>query len=358
MSDQSIRRRVCFLPVAGTECPHQLLTMRGLAENDRFEVRHGVDARFFPCLRTWLRHRPDIFYFDWIERYYIGRNPVVTLVKTVTFYLDVLLVAKLFRRRIYWTVHNLHSHEQSISERRELFMQRFFARQAIRIRVFSKSAIGRVSSRLKVAPARLLVLPEGNYIGYYSNRILRDVARDNLKLSADDFVLLWLGNIRPYKGLSELVAVFRKVARANWRLVIAGKPFIESYANEVTNLVQGDKRIDFYPHFIAENDLQTYYNAADVVVLPFVDIENSASLTMSMGFRKPVVAPNLGVIGERLHRQAELVYVPGGLASTLEKLAGLSPARLTEIGQANFEEVQRHRWSDIATLFDEGALPN
>jgi len=352
MSKGPIRPRVCFLPVAGKDCPHQFLTMKGLAESGRFEVRHGVDARFFPCLRTWWQYRPDWFYFDWIERYYIGRNPVVTLVKMITFYLDVLLTTKILRRPIYWTVHNLHSHERMISGRWELFMQRFFARHATRIRVFSQGSMRRVSTGLGVAPAKLFVLPEGNYVGYYKNGITRAEARTNLKLPADDFVLLWLGNIRPYKGLPELIETFQKAAKANWRLVIAGKPYIEAYAVEVTNLVRGDGRIDFRPGFVAEDDLQTFYNAADAVVLPFTDIENSASLTMSMGFGKPVVAPNLGVVGERLRRQPELVYAPGGLAEAFKTLAALPPTRLVEIGRANLEEVAKYKWEDIATLFE------
>jgi len=345
------RQRVCFLPVAGIECPHQLLTMKGLAEDGRFEVRHGVNARFFPCMRTWLRDRPDRFYFDWIDRFHSGRNSLLTLVKSVTFCIDVLMATKILRRPVYWTVHNLHSHEGTASNRRELYMQKFFARHATRIRVFSNGAIGRVSARLGVEPAKLLALPEGSYMDYYPNEISPALARQKLNIPRDQLVLLWLGHIRPYKGLAELIEAFRQVARPNWRLIIAGKPYIEAYANEVAGQVRGNAQIAFYPRFIAEAELQVFFNAADAVVLPFTDIENSASLTMSMGFQKPVVAPNLGVIGERLRGQPELVYWPGGLAGTLEKLAAMPAARLAEIGLANAAEVQRHNWKEIAGLF-------
>ncbi len=355
MNKRNNKLRVCFLPVAGKDCPHQQLTMKGVAESGRFEVRHGVHARFFPCMRTMLRDWPDLLYFDWIDRYYLGRNRVVSWLKMCALYLDVLLTTKVFCRPIYWTVHNLHSHENRNFRPAELHMQRFFARNAARIRVFSQSAVVRAGVHLQVDSAKLFVIPEGNYINYYPNEISRFDARKNLKLPEPAFVLLWLGHIRPYKGLTELVKAFRKVARVHWRLIIAGRPYIESYAREVAGLVDGDQRIDFYPQFIAQEKLQTFYNAADAVVLPFTDIENSASLTMSMGFRKPVVAPNLGVIGERLHRQPELVYAPGpnGLEEALEILAQLPPTRLAEIGAANFAEVSRHQWSDLEALFDQ-----
>jgi len=346
--------RVCFLPVAGKECPHQMLTMHGLSRDGRFEVRHGVDARFFAGTRTCLKQRPDILYFDWIHRYCMGRSRLVTILKMLVFFLDIQIVTKIFRVPIYWTLHNLRSHERAVPDGWERLMQRYLARHTTRIRVFSENSIERVIARLGVDRRKLMVLPEGNYTGYYPNEISRADARARLNLPTDEFVLLWLGNIRPYKGLSELIDAFRQVAQPNWRLVIAGQPYIESYAAQIIESIKADERMDFYPRFIPENELQVFYNAADAVALPFTEIENSASLTMTMGFRKPVVAPDLGVVGERLCRQRELVYGADGLVAALQRLAALTPARLAEIGQANFDEVRKYKWEDVTQLLEAG----
>lgn len=351
LTDKKIR--IGVLPVAGKEDPTQMLMMQAVSSGERFEMQHGVHARFFPATRTCLKLNPDILYFDWIGRYLFGRTRIITWFKIATFWLDVQVATHLFRRPIVWSLHNLQSHEQGENSRHEQTLQRYFAQQTTLIRVFSQSAVARASKLLGASPAKLRVVPVGNYIAYYPNAINLQEARTRLGLKVDDFVLLWLGSIRPYKGLQELIEAFRRVARPNWRLVIAGKPYIESYAREISAFAQGDDRIQLHYRFIPEDELQVYYNAANAVALPFAEVENTSSLVVAMGFRKPVVAPNLGVIGERLHRQPELVYTPGNLDHALAALAKLSPDRIIEMGAANFDEVSRFTWSDIAGVFHE-----
>jgi beta-1,4-mannosyltransferase len=345
------RRRVCFLPVAGKTDPGQMLRMHGLGRDGRFEVRHGVHARFFPGTRTILKYRPDILYFDWIDRYYVGRTNLITLVKILAFMIDVQLVRHVFRRPILWTVHNLHGHESGVPAARERTMLRYFARRATRLRVFSASSAERVCALLGVDQSRVVVIPEGNYVDYYPNKISRGDARARLGLPEPGLVLLWLGHIRPYKGLRELIEAFRKLGRADWRLVIAGRPYIESYAAEIAALAKDVPGVDFHPRYVPEEELQVFYNAADAVVLPFAEVENSGSLVMAMGFGKPVVAPDRGVIRERLCRQTELIYTGDDLAAALVRLAALSLERLAEIGRANLTEAKRDKWEDSARLF-------
>jgi glycosyltransferase involved in cell wall biosynthesis len=232
-------------------------------------------------------------------------------------------------------------------------LQRYFARHATLIRVFSEGALERAQQLLGVERQKLRVVPVGNYIDYYPNQISPAAARAQLGLQPGGFVLLWLGSIRPYKGLHELIEAFRRVAQPHWRLIIAGKPFIESYAKEIAALAQTDSRIQFHGRFIPENKLQVFYNAADVVTLPFVEVENTSSLVVAMGFRKPVLAPDLGVIGERLCHQPELVYEPGGLEKALGMLPALTPARIAQIGELNYEEIRRYTWGDMTRIFAE-----
>ncbi len=345
--------RICVLPVAGREDPTQMLMMQAVGREGDFEMRHGVHTRFFAATRSCLKYRPDLLYFDWIGRYHIGRSLPVTWLKIAAFWLDVKIVTTIFRVPMVWSLHNLHSHEQSANSRWEMAMQRFFARHVQLIRVFSKSAVARGAALLGVSPGKMRVIPVGNYVALYPNVLSPAAARARLGFAADDFVLLWLGSIRPYKGLDELISGFRRVSGANWRMVIAGKPFVEAYAREIAALASADARIRLDFKFIPEEELQVYYNAANAVALPFAEVENTASLVVAMGFRKPVVAPNLGVIGERLCRQLELVYEPGQLEAGLRKLAEMTPARWKEIGEANFEEVSRYSWGDLGKVFQE-----
>ncbi|HVU38137.1 MAG TPA: glycosyltransferase [Opitutales bacterium] len=354
MNEAQKKIRVAVLPIAGKEDPTQMLMMQAVEASGRFELKHGVHARFFAATRSYFKLKPDLFYFDWITRYHAGRNIFVTWLKLAAFWLDVKIVTQVFRRPIVWSLHNLHSHERTTAaEARERAVQRFFARRATLIRVFSQGTVARTAALLEVNAVKLRVVPVGNYINYYRNEISPSTARTRLGLAHDDFVLLWLGSIRPYKGLHELLEAFRLVAKSNWRLVVAGRPYIEDYAREIAVLAQSDSRIQLHFRFIPLDELQVYYNAADAVALPFVEVENTSSLVVAMGFRKPIVAPDLGIIGERLCHQRELVYAPGELITGLKTLAGLSTVRRSEIGAANFEEASRHDWSDLAPVLAE-----
>jgi len=329
-----------------------MLRMQGLEKSGKYEAVHGVHARFFAATRTCLRFHPRVLHFDWIDRYIVGRSRWITVIKSIAFRLDVQIVRFVFKCPIVWTIHNLRPHENWAAASAER-LQRYFARQATLLRVFSKDAIQRASAAFGVSAGKIRVVPEGDHTMVYPNAITRRTARAQLGLADGEFVLLWLGSIRPYKGLHELVEVFRTIAKPNWRLVIAGKPYLPEYANEIAKLVGRDPQITLHARFIPVEEMQVFYNAADVVVLPFAEVENTSSLCVAMGFKKPVVAPSLGVVTERLRHQPELVYNPGDLAKTLGKLESFSQGTLDDIGEANFKEVTSYRVEKFATLFDE-----
>jgi hypothetical protein len=49
---------------------------------------------------------------------------------------------------------------------------------------------------------------------------------------------------------------------------------------------------------VPDVDMQRYLRAADLVVLPFTDITNSASALLALSFDRPVLVPALGAMGE------------------------------------------------------------
>jgi len=110
-------------------------------------------------------------------------------------------------------------------------------------------------------------------------------------------VLLFFGRMERYKNISLLVDQFQKNNTSNYILVLAGKFSDLVYENEVTSLITSNsiiKRFDF----IDENEVQLFFNACDLVILPFSDIHNSGSVMLSLTFKKPVYCPNKGSIPE------------------------------------------------------------
>jgi glycosyltransferase involved in cell wall biosynthesis len=347
--------RICFLPIAGPQDPGQMLTMRALAASGQFEVKHGCAGKLFPGIRTWFKYRPDYLHFDWIDGYFVGRTPLYTLIKSLSLWIDLCFLGWFCPCTLVWTLHNLRSHERGCPEWIERGMQRLMARRARWIRVFSQSSVKRAAERLNVPAAKFRVLPEASFVGYYPNTIMAAEARARLQLDAGDFVLLWLGSLRPYKGVEELIACFTRMAPPHWRLLIAGRPHIRDYAESVAKLAEKNPQVKIFARFIEVEELQVFYNASDAVVLPFVEVENSGSLLVAMGFARAIVAPALGIIPERLCRQPELLYLPGRLEESLRRLAGLDQAHLRALGRQNLEEVTKYQWDDLAKFFPQSA---
>ncbi|HET9293055.1 MAG TPA: hypothetical protein VFO06_02100, partial [Gemmatimonadales bacterium] len=96
---------------------------------------------------------------------------------------------------------------------------------------------------------------------------------------------------------------------------------------------------------------QLYFKACDAVVLPFEKIENSGSAILAMGFVRPVIAPMMGALPERLAEQRDLLYAEGGLRDGILRAIALGRAGLADRGALNRDAVMRHGWDEFARLF-------
>ncbi|WP_445725692.1 glycosyltransferase, partial [Flavobacterium sp.] len=166
-------------------------------------------------------------------------------------------------------------------------------------------------------------------------------------IEENDFVYLYLGFIKPYKGIEELISAFKSLKINNKKLIIAGNVLNKDYFNSI---FEKNKDILFVNKFIENDELQYFYNSANVVVLPFKKVENSGSAILAMGFKKVVVAPKMGVLLKRLVNQQEFLYCEGQLINKL-KLAYENKDALDKFGKLNFEELEKNNWEDFNTFF-------
>lgn len=123
-------------------------------------------------------------------------------------------------------------------------------------------------------------------------------------------VVLCFGLIRPYKGVDVLLEAFRNVEGAE--LWIVGMPRmalgpLEQLAARCRATVR------FVPRFIPDPEIPAYFRRADIVALPYREIEQSGVLYTAMAFGKPIVASAVGGFAEVSAPR----LVPSGDASAL-----------------------------------------
>lgn len=342
--------KICILPKVGEENPYQVLLMDGLQKGG-FKVVYGESQRFFSILLTYFKNRPSWIHFDWVYPFYAINAPLfVKWSMLFWFKFNLWFIKKMTKCKIAFTLHNIMPHEK-YHDKIDSEALHSIINSADVVRFFGEDSIRRLGEFLKEERRpTYFVMPEGSYVDYYPNNLSREEARKILGLNEEDIVFLYFGSIRPYKGVDILINEFNRVREKNWKLVIAGYRYHDQYCSLAEELCGKDENIKlFFGHHPTEN-VQIYFNAADIVVLPFKKIENSGSVILAMGFSKAIIAPKMGMVIERLSHQQYLLY-EHSLEEVFQKIIKLNLKDFNEIGKINFREVQKNQWEDFSKLF-------
>jgi glycosyltransferase involved in cell wall biosynthesis len=199
--------------------------------------------------------------------------------------------------RLIWTVHNVLSHDTPWPEAETALAQGIIA-LADHVHLHSAASLQETSSAFTIPKEKLTILPHGNYAGWYPEYISRGQARAALGLSATDDVILVPGQIRPYKGVGDLIAATRSVLheRPNARLLIAGQMSDDVHAALLSAAGRdAQNQLRLINRFVDDAELQLFFGAADFAVLPYRRVLTSGSLILALGFGVPVVVPEVGM---------------------------------------------------------------
>jgi D-inositol-3-phosphate glycosyltransferase len=149
-------------------------------------------------------------------------------------------------------------------------------------------------------PGNIAVTPHGNFDVFLSgNPVTKQCAREKLNISADADVLLFFGFIKKYKGLDLLLEAFEKTSllNKNLSLIIAGATDTEAlnnhYLSKIAKIHSKD-RIIYHNRFIDENEVENYFQASDIVVLPYKQISHSGVMHLAYSFGRPLIVTDAG----------------------------------------------------------------
>lgn len=124
--------------------------------------------------------------------------------------------------------------------------------------------------------------------------------RRELKVPDDQPVILFFGFVRPYKGLDYLIRALPLVRKKlHVHLVVVGEFWVspEAYHRLARDLGVEDA-ITFVNRYIPNEELSSYFDLADVVVLPYVSATQSAVIQLAFGFGKPIITTRVGGLHE------------------------------------------------------------
>lgn len=300
---------------------------------------------------TWFRSHGrsvDAFHFHWLHLFYDRPGALAAVVGWI-WLCARLLALRLGGWGLIWTAHNLESHE-----RKHPWLDHaagwLMARIAHVVMAHGEVGARRVSERF--GRADVVRLPLFSHHGHYPQTIDRASAREQLGLPAEAFVIVLTGKLRAYKGADVLIEAFRARARAGDRLVIAGRPETPAIAAQLEQAIGGDARVLLHARFVPDDELQVFYRAADLAVLPYRDILTSGVVGAALSFGVPVVAPRRGSLPEALADGAGVLYEPDSpgdpLWDAIEQVRASDRAPLASRALARSEELSFARLGEAA----------
>jgi glycosyltransferase involved in cell wall biosynthesis len=158
-------------------------------------------------------------------------------------------------------------------------------------------------------PDRLFrVIPHGSY-----DHLVKPM-QESSRLADEPFRLLYLGVVRPFKGVEDLVQAFSALTRAEaerFRLTIVGETW-EGWTAPSKAIAQSPhsdliERVDRY---VTDAELAEYFSAADAVVLPYHRSSASGPLQIAMSAGLPVVVSAVGGLIEAVKDYEGAVLIP------------------------------------------------
>lgn len=132
------------------------------------------------------------------------------------------------------------------------------------------------------------LIPHGHYRDWFADVEKTDAAPDTLG---------FVGLVRRYKGVEDLIRVFRETADAapELRLRIAGNPTSSGLADEIRADAAADRRIDLDLRYLSEPDFARAVMNSSGIVLPYRFMHNSGTVLAALSLDRPVLVPRTAV---------------------------------------------------------------
>ena len=330
---------------------HELLygPMRAAHPEDDFTYLSASPRNvvLFPLVLAAKRLRGyRIFHLHW-HTFYLDATYHIPGRKLISFANTLLCLGmiKLLGYKLVWTVHNVLPHEPQTSSDR--FITRFTARIASQTIVHSAHTIEEMQEQ-GATTGKTVIIPHGNYDGVYPRSLSREQARAKLGIKPHEKVVLFFGNLRPHKGVEDLLAAYTTLAAKNTRLVIAGACRDASLGKIIADAARKNKHILYAQGNVADGDVAMYFDASDVACMPFQSVTTSGSIILATTFGKPIVTPRLGAIKE-IPAGAGVLYNPrrDALSHALQT-ALASGADLSAMAKASRAYADTLGWDAIA----------
>lgn len=258
-------------------------------ENTKFVIHTANPINIIRTAKYIKRQKPDMVIIQWWHPYFAP---------------CYFLLAKFMgRQNLTFVCHNVFPHERFPLDKK---LTKLTLKNGKHFIVHAKEEEAELKQIMPNPDCQ--VTPHPSYNAFCFENLTKAQAREKLGFLHEEKVLLFFGFVRPYKGLKHLINAMPKIKErlGAVTLLIVGEfgsaEDRERYRNQIKGLaktntasVEGlEASIVIKDGYAPDREVEKYFAACDMVVLPYESATQSGIVQIAYGFEKPVVVTNVG----------------------------------------------------------------
>lgn len=233
----------------------------------------------------------NIIHLHWVNFLFDSVSPDCTeYILKRSYFLEGVAKKKEEGFKIYWTIHNYLSHDCLDPKSEVLFRKRLYL-LVNKVFVHHPLAINLLDwlpNRRKVK-----VINHGHY---RFNNISFGHSRSFLGIDNKDFVIGFVGSVRPYKDLGDYIPLLynKIINNKNLHVIVAGNCSCDKFKKASRDFMH--PRLKVFDYYLSEAEISMIMSASNIGFLSYKEVLTSGTLIKWFTEGRPVLAPNKGMI--------------------------------------------------------------
>ena len=175
-------------------------------------------------------------------------------------------------------------------------------------------------------------------------------ARQRIGVPVDAQIVLCLGFVRPYKGIDTIISAMATSVHT-YHLLVAGEWWqARQPIEDLIRRHQLEQRVIIHDHYIANEQIGDYLQAADLLVLPYRSGSVSGVATLAATVGLPIIASTVGAIANQAGVVARVAPVqPSAWQAAITQFFIEKPARIIPLHDTTWQQLQQaieEVWND------------
>ena len=196
------------------------------------------------------------------------------------------------------------------------------------------------------------------YNVFKSGKMKKETAREKLGLTQNEQVILFFGFVREYKGLKHLIRAMQKIheelPQAKLLIAVDFGETKQEYLDQICQC-QIENCVQIHDEYIADHEVENFFLASNVVVLPYETATQSGIAQIAYGFERPVITTNVGGLPEVVDDQNTGYLVePGDSEGLAEKIIHYFKENKEDEFSANItKQKEKYLWDCLVDAMED-----